>query len=775
MILSWEPVVLVDIIGSSVTLVVAVICARLACDWKQQNREDIFRDYIFLLTLAFVFFAVSRSFGHLVKQFLIYFDLNNVWQLISPFSGAVNSVAFIVIFSFGIYFQRFQSVHLELKEYKDNLEELVGVRTRALEEENRERRRAEEELRQSSATLVNIFNSTSPLCITSTDFDLLETNEAYRRIWPSPGKEDQPMKCYDSRPGSFCHTPGCPLVKVLQGEEEVICETVRKIGFEDEKVFLQATRPFRDADERIIGTVTSFQDITERKQTREELASERERLAVTLRSIGDGVITTDTDGRIVMLNKEAEKLCGWGQKEARGKPLHDVFRIINEKTGEPCDDPVKRVLATGNIVALANHTILISRDGSRRSIADSGAPIRDSQSRVIGVVLVFRDVTDRKRMEKELLKTQKLESVGILAGGIAHDFNNILAAILGNIDLAIHRLGENERVVPLLVDAEKASLRAKGLTQQLLTFARGGSPVRRTVSVAGIIRDSAVFVLRGSNVNFDLDVPPDLWLVNIDPGQMSQVIQNIIINARESMPEGGTVRVACRNHVGDGEDETVEITITDSGAGIEPEDIDKVFDPYFTTKKKGTGLGLSICHSIIAQHGGTITVSSRPGSGTVFTIHLPAKKVREKQEEDRKEYQPRRSGVRVLMMDDEEMVLRVAREMLVQMGHEVEVAKDGQEALDLYRSAADAGRKFDLVIMDLTIPGGMGGKDAVKEIHTRDPAVPVIVASGYSNDPIMASFEEHGFCAAVSKPFLMRDLGVAIDKALGESGRGEEG
>ena len=776
MTVSWSPVIGVDIIGSLLTLIIATICALFAWDWKKENHEDIFRDYIFLLTLAFVFFAVSRSFGHLVKQYLIFTDMKQAWRAIAPFSGAVNSASFIVIFAFGIYFQRFQKVHLELSDYKDNLEELVAVRTRELEAENKEREKAQHELRESNTTLENIFNSALPMCITSTDFDLIETNAAYRQLWID--SEDHGLiKCYDSRPGSLCHTPQCPLTLVLEGREEVICETIREGRDTNDRTFLQSTKPFRDADGNIVGTVTSFQDITERKRAREELNSERERLSVTLRSIGDGVITTDTDGRVVLMNRVAEDLCGWTQQESVGRPLSEVFTIIHEVTGKTCSNPVQEVLETGTIATLAEHTILIARDGTRRNVADSGAPIRDADSNIIGVVLVFRDVTEKQRIEQELIKTQKLESVGILAGGIAHDFNNILAAILGNIDLALYRLGEDERIVPLLVEAEKASLRAKGLTQQLLTFAKGGSPVRRTVSIEGIIKDSAQFILRGSNVRFETEFQENLWLVDIDPGQMSQVIQNIILNSREAMPEGGVIRIACENSSkppGEGEpgETSVSITITDNGPGIKPELLDKLFDPYFTTKNKGTGLGLSICHSIIAQHGGSMIVSSPPEGGAVFTILLPASDTAET-DLSQEEGQPAlvsEKKARILLMDDEEIVTNIAQEMLEQLEYEVVVVREGQEAIDQYRQAMAAGSKFDLVIMDLTIPGGMGGKEAVQHVREMDKDALVLVASGYSTDPVMASCKDYGFSGAVVKPFTLKELANSVQEALGEGG-----
>ena len=772
MTVDWGTVVAVDIIGSFLTLLVAITCAWMAWGWHQKRPDDIFRDYMFLLTLAFVFFVVSRTVGHLARHFLIYCDLASIWDMISPFSGAVNSAVFLVIFAFSLYFQRFQKMHLELRNHKDNLEHLVAERTIELKNENFRRKIAEEELRQVNTSLKNIFNSASPLCITDLAFNLAQTNEAYRRIWHDTGQTGKVIKCYDSRPGNLCHTPNCPMEQIIQGKEEVIAESIRQTTSGEPLVFLQTTKPFRDADGELLGTVTAFQEITEKVHIQRELAAERERLAVTLRSIGDGVITTDVLGRVVMLNKVAEQLCGWSQKEATGRPLAEIFHIVNEYTGEQCENPAEKVLATGNIVTLANHTTLIAKDGTRCSIADSGAPIRDQKSKIIGVVLVFRDVTDSHRLEKERSKTQKLESVGLLAGGIAHDFNNILTAILGNIDLAVRFLDKNHQIVPLLADAKKASLRAKGLTQQLLTFAKGGSPVRKTVSIAEIIKDSVVFILRGSNVRCNLDLPEDLWLLNIDPGQISQVIQNIIINAAQAMPEGGIIHLSCRNRPATGkrgkpQQDGVEISIADSGPGINSDIADKLFDPYFTTKGQGSGLGLSICHSIVSQHGGTISATSSPGKGATFTILLPTDKEKDQPEDDGLAKRlPEQKGIQILLMDDDEMVSEVAQAMLQYLGHETILARDGQEAIRLYRQSLEKDHKFELIIMDLTIPGGMGGKEAVREIHKIDPEARVIVASGYSNDPIMASFAEYGFCAAVIKPFQMQELAAGIENAL---------
>lgn len=522
-------------------------------------------------------------------------------------------------------------------------------------------------------------------------------------------------------------------------------------------------------------------DITARKEAENALAAEKERLAVTLRSIGDGVITTDTEGKIVLINAMAEKLTGWGQSEALGRPLTEVFTIINEKTRQPCENPVDKVLVSGQIVELANHPILVAKDGQERNVADSGAPIRDWESHIVGVVLVFRDVTDQIRMEEKRLKIKKLESVGILAGGIAHDFNNILAAILGNLSLALMDTRLTEETKTLLHSAEKASLRARDLTQQLLTFSKGGEPVKQTSSISEIIKDSANFVLHGSTVSCKYDIPEDLWLVDIDKGQMSQVVQNIILNARHAMPEGGEIVVRCENVAGhtsaDGfpsdTGSHIKISISDTGIGIPAGILNNIFDPYFTTKQEGSGLGLAVTHSIINKHGGSISVQSNPGQGTTFTILLPVSA--EIQNGDRGVKviaQPEEKGgnARIMIMDDEEMVRDIAKAILNHLGYEVILAGDGKEALTLYQRGCDQNKPVDLVIMDLTIPGGMGGKEAVQELLVQDPSAKVIVSSGYSNDPIMANCQRYGFKATVVKPFQVNDLKKVVQEVLSRSG-----
>jgi PAS domain S-box-containing protein len=400
------------------------------------------------------------------------------------------------------------------------------------------------------------------------------------------------------------------------------------------RVFQSCVEPFFDKSRNIIGTIGVATDITEMKRATDALEEEKERLNVTLRSIGDGVITTDTQGKVILINPVAESLVGWTQQEVYKRPLAEVFHIINEKTRLQCENPVTKVLAEGEIVTLANHTILITRDGRERSIADSGAPIRDRKGDIIGVVLVFRDVTEKQKIEEEQIKSMKLESIGLLAGGIAHDFNNILTAILGNVSLAKMELNPGTSLFEWMEETEKASLRAKDLASQLLTFAKGGAPVRRIIPIEALLRESASFALRGSNVRAELDFAPLLWEVEIDEGQMTQVFHNLVINAQHAMPEGGSLSIRTEN-VSIDKDEAkrlsvkpgqyVQISVKDTGTGIPKEYLNKIFDPYFTTKEKGSGLGLSTSYSIIRKHDGAISVSSEVGAGTTFIIYLPSK------------------------------------------------------------------------------------------------------------------------------------------------------
>jgi len=510
----------------------------------------------------------------------------------------------------------------------------------------------------------------------------------------------------------------------------------------------------------------------ELKRAEDALAAEKERLSTALRLIDDGVITTDAEGKIVLVSKVAEILTGWTEEEAIGRPLSEVFHIIDEKTREPCEAPADIILKTGGMFGFASCKLLIARDGTERIITDSGAPIYDKDSNIIGVVLVFRDITERQRMEEELLKAQKLDSMNVLAGGIAHDFNNILTAILGNISLAKMYANPGDEIFQRLTEAEKASMQAKDLTRQLLTFSRGGAPVLKATCIAELLKNSASFVLRGSNVRCDFSIPDDLWPVEIDEGQISQVINNMIINADHAMPEGGVIEVCAGNITVGARDfpplkggKYVKISVQDQGIGIPEEHLQKIFDPYFTTKQKGNGLGLALSRSIIKNHGGHIAVESRAGVGTTFFIYLPVSPEKALTR-DELEGKPVMGVGNILMMDDEEIVRDLACGILSNIGYKVTAAADGAEAIELYKRARESDRPFDAVIVDLTVPGGMGGREATKQLTEIDPEVKVIVSSGYSNDPVMADFRKHGFSGVIAKPYKIKELSEILYRVV---------
>ncbi|MBN2231858.1 MAG: cache domain-containing protein [Deltaproteobacteria bacterium] len=771
--------------------------------------------------------------------------------------------------------------------------------------------------------------------------------------------------------------------------------------------------------------------LADRQTARDELAAERERLFVTIRSIGDAVITTDTTGRVELMNTVAEHLTGWTLGEAQGTPLNEIFRIINADSGAPAENPAARVLAGAGIIGLANHTVLIAKDGAERQIVDSAAPITDAAGTITGVVLVFRDVTDEYRMREELRRSEqflgsifssiqdgisilnpdltirhtndtmkrwyadrlplegkscyacyqgrsrpcepcptlralasgktetaivagpadtpvkwielysypirdpdrgtvtgvvefarditsrreaedrlrqseanlrlvletatnvafiktgtegidariidfspgaaiifglpqaaaigrrvaelhtpedaarfpevqqamrehrrgfhgeitmvrhsgehfpaflttnpifdqndemiavigvaidiseqkraeeeqrtveKLKSIGTLAGGIAHDFNNILMGLFGNLAIAHDTLAPDHPARRALAAAERSMNRATRLTNQLLTFARGGDPVKEDVSLAELVEEVVHFDLSGSNVRPVITTAADLWPAAADRGQIQQVISNLTINANQAMPDGGHLYVDLGN-------ETIEATHTvpglrpgrylrltfrDEGIGIDPKHRERIFDPYFSTKQEGNGLGLATTFSIVQKHGGHIQVESELGRGTVFTIHLPAAATVAARPEAtaRTAAASRLDGTRILVMDDDETVLEVVGAMLQNSGCTVAATADGAAARDRYRQALAAGTPFDLVIMDLTIPGGMGGREAAAQLLRMDPDARIIVSSGYSTDPVLANYRDYGFSGRLVKPFRMAELEKELARIL---------
>lgn len=508
-----------------------------------------------------------------------------------------------------------------------------------------------------------------------------------------------------------------------------------------------------------------------RRRAEEALAEEKELIAVTLQSIGDGVIAADTDGVVMLLNPVAGSMTGWPPEEAIGQPLGEVMRVLDERTRRPMPDVLSRLREDSEAPG-SGQGVLVARDGETRSIAQSAAPIRDEDGELRGVVLVFRDVTKQKRMEDALITAQKLETVRLLAAGIAHDFNNLLTSVVGNLTLARRLAARGEGFGDRLDDMQQALARARDLTQQLLTFASGGAPVRKALHLAPVLQEAARFALRGSNVSFSCEAPDDLWPVVADEGQIAQVVQNLVINAAQALPEGGTISVRAANRVvepGDGlpveTGRYVEVAVADEGVGIDEEALRRVFEPFFTTKPQGSGLGLAVCFSIMQQHQGHIGIVSAPGRGTTVRVLLPASDLPPGPRSTPP--RSRRGSGRVLVMDDDATIRRTSEAMLRELGYDVTCTEDGYEAVEAYERAMGEGRPFDLVVLDLTVPGRPGGLEAMAKLRAIDPRVRAVVASGYSTAPVMDRVQDYGFCASIAKPFGIDELGAVIAEAMG--------
>lgn len=521
-------------------------------------------------------------------------------------------------------------------------------------------------------------------------------------------------------------------------------------------------------------TQLAFVDLTQARSVETQLAAERERLSVTLRAMTEGVITTDTAGVVLFMNEAAGDLTGWPAAGAVGRAVESVCALSDEKTGRAVMAPVASALAADGPVDLPKQTLLRPRVGPPKVVEGRCAPMHDLTGRGIGAVLVLRDVTARARFEGELLRASKLDSVGVLAGGIAHDFNNLLAIVMGNLQLALLDASTAATGGKWLREAERGTVRARELTQQLLTFAKGGEPVRAAVRLTDAVREAAEFALHGATVKCEFDFGPDVRAADADKGQIGQVVQNLVLNAVQAMPGGGVIHLRLANDaLGEGAvpplpaGDYIKLSITDSGKGIAPEHTGRIFEPFFTTKKHGSGLGLATVYSVVQKHRGHVAVESEVGRGTTFHLWLPAARVEPVAPVTTATAFEPLSG-RVLFMDDEEPIRVMTRTLLEKLGLEITLTCDGGEAVRQYALARVSGEPFDVVIMDLTVPGAMGGAAAMAEILKLDPQARGIVSSGYSSDPVMANYREHGFRGSVPKPYRVADFARTLREVMAD-------
>ncbi len=526
--------------------------------------------------------------------------------------------------------------------------------------------------------------------------------------------------------------------------------------------YLQTTKvPFRLSDTNEVTLLGVAVDITERVQAEAALAEKSIYLDNILRSSTEyAIATTDLDFRITYYNPLAEQFFGYKAADVIGKTVHEMH--IKERVDpERFDNAVENIRVHGEY----RYQLVQESDEGKRFVNSRVSGIYNPANELVGFALFSIDVTEQMIAEEEQLKLKKLESVGILAGGIAHDFNNLLMALLGNMELAKMNLVSNpERSHEYLENAGRSMETAVNLTRQLLTFAKGGDPLREVLHIEDTIIETAQFSLLGSNIKLQTNVAPGLWEVEADKGQLNQVITNLVINAKQAMPEGGVVTITMENvTLSDGR--YIQIIVQDKGTGITPQHLEKIFDPYFSTKQTGSGLGLASCHSIINNHNGSITAASELNEGTTFTILLPIAEAAKEADTDEKEMPISEAGpipdTHILVLDDDENVRNVTGRMLKRMGYHVTFAAEGMKAIEEYRFG-----QYDAVITDLTLPGGMGGEKVAQEILELNPQARLIVSSGYATGSIMANYKSYGFKGRLVKPYAYEDLRKILAEVL---------
>lgn len=511
-------------------------------------------------------------------------------------------------------------------------------------------------------------------------------------------------------------------------------------------------------------------------KTQEALQKSNELYRVLIETTGTGYVIIDKNGIVINANNEYLRLCGYQElSEILGKSVLD-WTSTDQKTKNA--DALKRCIEKGNIKDF--ETVYVDKDGNTIPVEINATMIvNDKKPQIFSLCRDIserkRDLEEKKKLEVQLIQAQKMEAIGTLAGGIAHDFNNLMSGLFGYIDIALEYTkngGEISKITYSLEKAMSVFQRAKALTAQFLTFSRGGLPVKKTISLAPLLKNTASFALSGANVNAIFNIQQDLWFCDVDENQINQVIDNLVINARQAMPSGGTITISAENVIEIAKiaptlpsGRYIRISIKDQGCGIPAKYLPRIFEPFFTTKQDGSGLGLATSYSIISKHNGLILVESVLDKGSNFVIFLPASdsKIIENSTEKNVVF----NGIgHILIMDDEQYICEVAGMMIKNMGYTVTTASNGTETVEIFRKARENSTPFNLVILDLTIPGELGGKDVIKKILDIDRNANVLASSGYSDDPVMADPSAFGFAGKICKPYTRTELASELHRVM---------
>ena len=672
--------------------------------------------------------------------------------------------------------------HQELEHRVEERTAKLATANKQLEKEVRDRRRAEEALRISELQYRELVENLNDV--------IFSTDEKGVVTYISPVIESlmgyKPSEIIGHSFTDFLYPEDLPRItkqfqKVILGHMEP--SEYRLIAASgDARWVRSSSRPVFEGN-RLAGLRGVMTDITGQKRMEEARRETEEKYRLVSENIPVVVYSAlpDESSTNLFISGRIEELTGYSGEDFAELPK--LFRdVLHPDDRDRVWEEIEEHRT--NKSPLDVEYRIITKDHVTKWVKDRATPMLDENGEIVRTDGFMEDITERKQLEDQLRHAHKMEAIGTLAGGIAHDYNNLLSVILGNIAMAKEDLKPEDGIYPFLNEAETASFRAKELTHRLITFSRGGAPIREKASIMELLRESANFALAGFGVTCDFTLPDDLWAVEYDEAQMQQVINNLMTNACEAMPQGGTVGLTAENVVVGEEEEKalplrageyVKISLRDQGVGIPEEQLSLIYDPYFSTKErgeqKGMGLGLATAYSIVNKHDGHIMVESTVGAGSTFHLYLPATSARPQAQTPARMDGVEGDGIkgRILVMDDEEMLRNLTEQMLSRFGYEATAARDGVEAVELYKKAMDSGAPFEAVILDITVQGGMGGKLAIKKLLEIDPDVKAIATTGYSEDPVMSHWWQFGFKGVMAKPYLKEDLKVTLRKALGQA------